>query len=173
VAVLTLLVSAACCCKRPPFLIGDTLSGGPDGSAFVKMSVILAKTMTGCRVLSVLPDRVYVFPGSAIRWKITNDCDPGKRHLEFTPPTPPPAGASGRAVTAAPSTPTQEQPSVREKWFFANCTAEIDLGPQADPKNVLLCEVPEKAVQPGLYKYGLKGDIDPFDPDIEVRRGPK
>jgi hypothetical protein len=173
VAVLALLLSAACCCKQPPFLIGDTISGGPDGYAFVKVAVTLGKNAAGtCRVLDVLPDTVYVFPGSAIRWKINNACDetPARRELRFTPPTPRFAGAAGKAGTAGTAAPTGEQSPVPEKWSFANCTAKIDLGPQKDARNVLLCEVPE-SVQPGLYKYGLEGDIEPYDPGVEVRPG--
>jgi hypothetical protein len=28
-----------------------------------------------------------------------------------------------------------------------------------------------ESARPGLYKYGLEGDIEPYDPGIEVRPG--
>lgn len=171
VAVLALLLSSACCCKRPPFLIGDTISGGPDGSALVKVAVTLGKNTAGaCRVLDVLPETVYVFPGSAIRWKVNNACDEtGQRRVKFTNPKP---KSGDRSVTAASTTSAQAvgEGPVLKPWFFANCIPEIVLGPQRNERNVLLCEVPEN-VQPGLYKYGLEGDIEPYDPGVEVRPG--
>jgi len=170
VAALGLLLSGACCCK-PPFLIGDAVSGGPGGSPFVKVSVILAKSSTGsCRVAEVLPDRVHVFPGSAIRWKVNNACDEtsGRRHLKFTPPRPKRSGSSEKAATTGVSAAAVE--GGLEPWSFANCVSELDLGPQKDGRNVLLCEVPE-GVRPGLYKYGLEGDIEPYDPDVDVHKG--
>jgi hypothetical protein len=163
-AVLALLLSAACCCKRPPFLIGDAVSGGPDGYAFVKVVVTLGKNAAGtCRVLDVLPETVYVFPGSAIRWKINNACDEatGRRHLKFTSPRPKPARAAEKVA---------EQTPPLEGWSFADCSSDVYLGPGKDAANILLCEVPE-SVKPGLYKYGLEGDVEPYDPGIEVRPG--
>ena len=172
VAVPALLLSAACCCKRPPFLIGDTVSGGPDGYAFVKVAVTLGKNAAGtCRVLDVLPDTVYVFPGSAIRWKVNNACDDsGQRRLRFTPPTPRSDGKSVAVPSTDPARVAVQGGPGLEPWSFANCTPEIVLGPQKDVRNVLLCEVPEN-VRPGFYKYGLEGDIEPYDPGIEVRPG--
>jgi hypothetical protein len=167
-AVPALLLSAACCCKRPPFLIGDTISGGPDGSAFVKVAVTLGKDdNNACAVLDVHPERVYVFPGSAIRWKVNNACDATARLLKFTQPKPAPGRKS---ATADATRVAAEAVPVPEAWSFANCEPQITLRPKRDPGNVLLCEVPEDA-RPGLYKYGLAGDIVPYDPGIEVRPG--
>jgi hypothetical protein len=176
VAVLSLLVSAACCCKRP-FLIGDTISGGPDGSALVKVAITLGYEggSTSCKVLALHPDKVYVVPGAAIRWKVKNACDPssGSRLLKFLQPRPKASVGSSKPATVEASAPDRERTGAADNWSFANCTSELVLGPGTDPKNGLLCEVPE-GVQPGLYKYGLTGDhIETFDPDIEVRRGPK
>lgn len=170
VAVLTLMVSAACCCKAP-FVIGDTISGGPGGSAFVKVAITLGQNGgTGpCKVLTLTPATVYVVPGAAIRWKVTNACASARR-LIFTQPKPKVAGAYGKSATVEASVPNQERVGAPENWSFANCTSEIALVPGME--NALLCEVPPN-VQPGLYKYGLNGDIEPVDPDIEVRRGPK
>lgn len=172
VALPALLLSAACCCKRPPFLLGDTIPGGPEGSAFVKVAITLGKNAAGtCRVLDVLPDKVYVFPGSAIRWKVNNACDEtGQRKLTFTQPVPASSGRSAVASSTGPAGVAGEGGSTPQPWSFANCSSELVLGPQKDARNVLLCEVPE-TVRPGLYKYGLDGDIEPYDPGIEVRPG--
>ena len=161
-AVPALLLSASCCCKAP-YLLGDVISGGPAGYAFVKVVVTLGNSGGKCRVLDVQPGTVHVFPGSAIRWRITNACDePGaaKRRLKFTNPVPRSRG-NGGAVSSTSGTKGQEA------FSFANCSSEVLLGAKKDPLNVLLCEVPDNAPY-GLYKYGLEGDIDPYDPDLEV-----
>jgi hypothetical protein len=173
VTVPALLLSASCCCKRPPFLVGDAVSGGPDGYAFVKVAVTLGKNAAGtCRVLGVLPATVYVFPGSAIRWRVTNACDEtGQRHLKFTRAVPRSGGKSATVPSTSGAQATVEGEAGREPFSFANCgNAEVVLGPQKDARNVLLCEVPEN-VRPGFYKYGLEGEIETYDPGLEVRPG--
>lgn len=171
VTVPALLLSASCCCK-PPFLVGDAVSGGPDGYAFVKVSVTLGKNAAGtCRVLTVLPDTVYVFPGSAIRWKVNNACDEtGQRRLIVTQPIPRSGGKSASLPATEKARATAEGGGGLEPFSFANCASKITLGPQTDPGNVLLCEVPENA-RPGSYKYGFAGDIETYDPGLEVRPG--
>jgi hypothetical protein len=170
VTVSALLLSASCCCK-PPFLAGDVVSGGPGGYAFVKVAVTLGKNAAGtCRVLDVLPATVYVFPGSAIRWRVNNACDEtGQRRLKFTRAVPRSGGKSASTSTPAPA--SVDPGGGLEPFSFANCgNAEVVLGPQKDARNVLLCEVPEN-VRPGFYKYGLEGDIETYDPGLEVRPG--
>jgi hypothetical protein len=169
--VTVLFLSVGCCCKQPPFLIGDTVSGGPGGSAFVKVAITLARSSTGqCRVVEMLPDRVYVFPGSALRWKVTNACDEAQgttRRIKLTSPRPVPRE---RAAQKASTEVVVVDGVTLEPWSFVTCVPEIALGPQKDPRNVLFCEVPER-VRPGRYKYGVEGDIEPYDPEIEVRKG--
>lgn len=174
-AVPVLLLSTSCCCKAP-FIVGDTVSGGPDGYAFVKVVITLSNNPAGkCRVLDAQPETVYVFPGSAIRWRINNDCDKATgspRVLKFTNPVPGVHGKSG-AVAATPATQTSAARVGEQGSFdFANCSSKVALGPDKDPANVLLCEIPEH-VYPGFYKYGLGGDIEPYDPGLEVRPGGK
>jgi hypothetical protein len=167
--VTVLFLSVGCCGKQPPFLIGDAVSGGAGGSAFVKVAITLAKSSTGqCRVVEMLPDRVYVFQGSALRWKVTNACDDaGTRRIRLTRPRPVPrGGAAPKATTEA----VVVDGVTLDPWAFATCVPEIVLGPQKDARNVLFCEVPE-GVRPGRYKYGVEGDIEPYDPEIEVRKG--
>jgi hypothetical protein len=36
--------------------------------------------------------------------------------------------------------------------------------------HVIWCDIGADAFE-GFYKYGLRGQIDPLDPDVEVRRG--
>jgi hypothetical protein len=176
--VPALLLSVACCCKAP-FIVGDTISGGPDGYPFVKVVITLSNNAAGkCHVADAQPETVYVFPGSAIRWRINNLCDKttgSPRLLTFTSPVPGAHGKSG-AVAATPATPATQTSAARvgyqASFDFANCSSKVALGPDKDPANVLLCEIPENVV-PGFYKYGLGGDIEPYDPGLEVRPGGK
>ena len=169
-AVPALLLSASCCCKAP-YLVGDTISGGPSGSGFVKVAVTLAKDPTSgaCKVEGFEPKTVHVFRGSAIRWKVTNACDPtgaAKRHLKFTNPQPT-GGHTGSAASTSGTRTAGEQGGDPKPFAFANCSSEVLLGSQTDPLNVLICEVPDNAAY-GVYKYNLEGDIEPYDPGLEV-----
>jgi hypothetical protein len=151
--VLTLV--SGCYMRKPPNLKTDTFSGEPKGSALVKVLVTLNDDKEKKCVATVNPDHVIVFPGSAIRWRVMNNCtNPPAKHLAFT------------------------QPKVRSKlgdydpkpWNYRFCTATIaTLSGGNDEKNVLLCEVPDDVV-PGHYKYGLDGAAQ-VDPEIEVRKG--
>jgi len=158
-AVAALLLSAACCCKAP-YLVTDAVSGGPGGSAFVKVAITIGNDPDSgkCRVQAFEPKTVHVFRGSAIRWKVTNACDKAgaaKRRLKFTNPQP----TGSHTVSAASSGP--------KPFAFTNCSSEVLLGSRSDPLNVLLCEVPNDA-EYGVYKYNLEGDIETYDPGLEV-----
>ena len=156
VAVAPVLTSVSCCyMRKPPHLETDTFSGEPKGSALVKVLVTLSDDAEKKCVAKVVPDHVIVFRGSAIRWRVVNNCTaPKEKFLKFTQPQP-------RKNVGD---------YVAKPWDYRFCTATIaTLARGNDEKNVLFCEVPEK-VEPGIYKYGLDGAAK-VDPDVEVRKG--
>jgi hypothetical protein len=157
VAVPLLVVSVSCCKLCLPHTIGDEVSGEPNGSALVKVLVTLKDDADKNCTAQVDPPRVIVFRGSAIRWRVVNNCSrPASSFLQFTRPTPP------RAKDGDPEAP--------RPWDYRFCTGQIaNLYAEKDERNVLFCEVPETVV-PGLYKYGLDGAAKK-DPEIEVRKG--
>lgn len=157
-AVVSLLVvSVSCCTPKKP--IGDVVSGAPKGSALVKVLVTLTDDPGGACTAQVNPERVVVFGGSAIRWRIVNKCTkPAANYVQFTTPT--------------PHRSKDGDPIVPRPWDYRFCTGRTaTLYADNDERNVLFCEVPETVV-PGLYKYGLDGAAKK-DPDIEVRKGGK
>jgi hypothetical protein len=171
-AVPALLLSASCCCKAPD-LVQDVFSGGPHGYGFVKVAVTIAidPNTKKCSVKSFEPRTVHVFRGSAIRWKVTNACDPtgaAKRHLKFTNPQPTSYAASAASTPRTKTAGEQGGEQPPKPFAFANCgSAEVLVGAQTDSLNVLLCEVPNDVAY-AVYKYGLEGEIEPYDPDLEV-----
>ena len=161
VAVAPLLTSVSgCYMRKPPNLKTDVFSGKPKGSALVKVLVTLTDDANkNCVIedkVGVDPERVLVFPGSAIRWRVVNKCTaPKERFLKFTQPK---LSEKVKGYDNAQS------------WNYRFCTATIaTLASDNDEKNVLLCEVPEN-VEPGIYKYNLEGAAKK-DPEIEVRKG--
>lgn len=156
-AVPIWLSSSSCCWLCTPRApTGDIVSGEPKGSAAVKVEVRLTDAEKGCAG-SVMPSRVFVLPGSVIRWRVRNDCTKAPvGFLEFTRPTP---VARDKGASPAPA----------DSWPYAYCTPKIDLRKGDDPANILYCEVPDRTPV-GVYKYGLKGAVD-IDPIIEVRKG--
>jgi hypothetical protein len=161
VLALPMLLTAAGCCRfvcpvKAP--LGDVVSGQPGGSALVKVLVTLSDDRQGVCAATVAPERVVVFPGSAIRWRVVNRCTkPAAPHVQFTQPQPVPRKAAGDPIVPRP-------------WDYRFCTGRIaTIYESNDERNVLFCEVPESVV-PGVYKYGLDGAAK-RDPDIEVRRG--
>lgn len=150
------------CAKEPPSpnLNGDVVSGcDVKYGTFVKVQITLNRNDAKCRA-TVLPDKVCVIPGGAVRFKVLNECGdlirPDQAALKITQPV--------------PKREPNENPK-KKNWEFASCSGRFDsLGGTDDLKNVLFCEVPDSVV-PGLYKYGLTGQIDPLDPDVEVRPG--
>jgi len=151
-----LVVLVSCCVPHAP--IGDVVSGAPKGSALVKVQVTLTDDkLSGTCTAQVDPERVIVFRGSAIRWRIDYRCTkPAANYVQFTTPTPP-ASKDGDPIKPRP-------------WDYRFCTGQTaSLYPGNDERNVLFCEVPETVVL-GLYKYGLLGAAKK-DPEIEVRKG--
>lgn len=159
VIVPSLFVSASCCKLCLPHTIGDEVSGEPNGSALVKVLVTLTDDSARKCTAQVDPPRVIVFQGSAIRWRVVNNCTrPAAPFLQFTKPT--------------PHASKDRDPIAPRPWDYRFCTGQIaTLYAEKDERNVLFCEVPETVV-PGVYKYGLDGAAQK-DPDIEVRKGGK
>lgn len=159
VAVLSLAVALSCASHLPPQLGQDAVSGcDVSGSPFVKVKITLNRSGMTCKA-TVDPTTVCVFQGGAIRFKVANNCGEliraGEPALKITRPTP-----RSQAAKASP-----------EAWTFKTCSAQFDsLADGENDKNALFCEVPD-TIAPGTYKYGFTGQIDPLDPDIEVRKG--
>jgi hypothetical protein len=137
----------------------DTVSGCVEGAPLVKVLVQLEPRDGRC-VAEVTPASVCVAQGGVVRFKIRNDCgalpaDPDRPAVEITPPR------FKRGLDALRVKAT-EQPAL-----FVNCSLRI---PQLDAASsrVLWCDVAEDALD-GFYKYGLQGQIEPLDPDVEVR----
>jgi hypothetical protein len=160
VIVALSLTSFLSCAKEPPApnLNGDAVSGcDVKYGTFVKVEITLNRVDARCRA-TVLPDKVCVIPGGAIRFKVVNECGdlirPDQPALKITQPV--------------PKREANEKPE-KKPWTLRSCSGQFDsLSGKDDLKNVLFCEVPD-GVAPGLYKYGLTGQIDPLDPDVEVR----
>lgn len=162
IAVAPLLLSVSCAYMwKKPHLTVDELAGPSKGSALVKVQITLSNKAADnpeCVVSRFEPKHVYVFPGSAIRWRVENKCSaPRVKYLTFTQPQPRNPGNKyeGKSPTA---------------WNYRFCTPKIDnLESGNNEKNVLLCEVPNDVV-PDVYKYGVEGAAKE-DPEIEVRKG--
>ena len=165
VAVAPVLTSVSgCYMRKKPDLKTDKFSGEPKGSPLVKVLITLSDDADKNCVIAdkdkvdvgVNPPRVLVFPGSAIRWRVVNNCTaPKEKFLRFTQPT-------LQAKVKGYDNP--------KPWNYRFCTATIaTLSGGNDEKNVLFCEVPEN-VEPGIYKYSLEGAAKK-DPEIEVRKG--
>jgi hypothetical protein len=104
-----------------------------------------------CVAVEPIPT-VCVERGKQFIWKVTNqDCrlDEGATAIEFTEPEPRAAG--------------------KKQWKYEGCKPRQN-GFQPGKTMPVQCRVPKDA-EPGLYKYGLKGQIKTIDPDIEVRSG--
>ncbi len=159
VVALSLIGFVSCASHLPPNLTGDVVSGcDVDGSPFVKVQITLARTDGRCRA-TVLPEKVCVFQGGGVRFRVVDRCGDLRSDLPAVSITQP-----------VPQAERGEKPG-KKAWTFKACIGRFDsLGQGDDPKNFLTCEVPDRVV-PGLYKYGLTGQIDPLDPDVEVRKG--
>lgn len=103
-----------------------------------------------CAVVGDVP-AVCVELGKSIKWKLTNrDCD-------FAAGTP--------AIEIS-----QPKPRGKEKPFtYEGCTPRQNAWKKGTTAP-LTCRVPLLA-DPGTYKYDIRGQIKPLDPDIEVRKG--
>jgi hypothetical protein len=135
----------------------DTVSGCVSGAPLVKVLIDLKPSADHCAP-EVTPASVCVAPGGVVKFRVHNGCrDLGKPDLPALEITQP---AFKRALFGT------------ETWtgggLFQDCSLKIpQIAAGASP--VILCEIAADAVD-GFYKYGLKGDIDPLDPDVEVRR---
>lgn len=150
-------------------LRGEAVSGCAAGAAVTKAVVTVSKGKSRrCRA-DVSPALVCAAPGGIIRWTIDNDCDrlvgpkedPAFRltrpRLRYFRP------AEEKLVAAAPDR-DAEMPSI----LTACDTLLTELPPG---RTYVYCTVRDDAHE-GIYKYGVEGrEVDPLDPDVEVRRG--
>jgi hypothetical protein len=135
----------------------DTVSGCAHGAALVKILIDLKPSADRCAP-EVTPASVCVAPAGVVRFRVHNGCGelgkPDRPAVEITQPE------FKRALFGA------------EPWtgggLFQSCSLKI---PQmaAGANQVILCEIAADAPD-AFYKYGVKGDIEPIDPDVEVRR---
>jgi hypothetical protein len=143
-----------------PDLASDTVSGCVCGAALVKVLVDLREKDGHC-VPEVTPASVCVAPGGAVRFRIQNGCksvDPGRAVVEISQPRFKPP------LAAKPLVP-DKKPEI-----FQGCSLQFQRFNEKG-KDVLLCGVPEDAVE-GFYKYDIGGTgIETLDPDVEVRPG--
>jgi hypothetical protein len=149
-----------------PSVTSDIVSGCVEGSPLVKAVITLTRVDEKCHA-DVTPASVCVVPGGVIRWKIDNDCgllvgSVAEPALEITAPT-------FKAPLDGLRESQQSQASKAPPPKLASCGLRA---PTVDDRSkiLLFCEVDRNA-RYGFYKYGLKGQIDPLDPDVEVRGG--
>jgi len=139
----------------------DTVSGCVTGAALVKVLVDLKLDKGRC-VAEVTPASVCVAAGGVVRFKVQNGCaalaEPDRPALEISQPV-------FKRRLPGPRGETKGSP------VFQNCVLrmpKIDRG----ANQVVLCDVDPQAYE-GFYKYSLTGQIEPLDPDVEVRPGRK
>jgi hypothetical protein len=162
VAGLSLAAALSCSSHVPPGLGKDVVPGcDVGGSPFVKVKITLDKSGKTCKA-TVAPATVCVFRGGAVRFKVDNRCAElirvGETALTITQPTP-----HARAAKEA----AMESP---KPWNFKICAEKFESLVDGDSdKNTMTCDVPD-TVAVGTYKYGLGGQVEPLDPDIEVRK---
>jgi len=164
VAALALVGCLSCRYHVPPNLGDDVVAGcDVDGSTYVKVRIALNpdKEQKAC-VATVTPgpeakDKLCVIAGGVVRFKVVNRCgrlvDPGRAALTIIQPQP--KAESGGKLATRP-------------WAFGTCSATFATLLEGD--NFQFCEVPTDVVS-GLYKYGLEGQFETIDPDVEVRGG--
>jgi hypothetical protein len=150
-----------------PSVASDIVSGCVEGSPLVKAVITLKVVEEKCHA-DVTPASVCVVRGGVIRWKIDNYCGPlvgsdAMPALEITAPI-------FKAPLDGLRESQQSQASKAPPPKLASCGLKArTVEDRSKAGNVLLfCEV-DKNARYGFYKYGLKGQIDPLDPDIEVR----
>lgn len=152
-----------------PSVESNIVSGCVEGASLVKAVITLTLVDKKCRA-DVTPASVCVVRGGVIRWKVDNDCgllvgSDAAPALEITVPT---LKASLDGLRE-----TQESQALKAAPAkLASCGLKA---PTLDDRSkvgsvLLFCEVDRNA-RYGFYKYGLKGQIDPLDPDVEVRGG--
>lgn len=154
-----------------PSVKPDIVSGCLEGSPLVKVVIKLTTVDKKCRA-EVTPASVCVQRGGVIRWRIDNDC--GRMvgtdvapALEITVPI-----LKVHIEDPSEKAKTEAASGLFSKPKLESCALKAPtVEHRSKPGNVLLfCEVDPNA-EYGFYKYGLKGQIDPLDPDVEVRGG--
>ena len=138
-------------------LRGDVLSGCQAGAPLVKAQVLLRSAGKTCKA-RVRPASVCVAPGGVVRFLIHNQC----KDLVGTPAL--------RITQPVLETKLDGKPFGRKdaRPLLGHCTLEFDQF-QGGKRQVVLCDVAEGADE-GFYKYEIQGkEIEPLDPDIEVR----
>ncbi len=134
----------------------DTVSGCASGAPLVKVLVDLKPSADKCAP-EVTPASVCVAPAGVVRFRVHNGCGdlgkPDRPAVEITQPE------FKRALFGT------------EPWtggLFQSCSLVIPRV-AAGANQIILCEIAADAPD-AFYKYGVKGDIEPIDPDVEVRR---
>jgi hypothetical protein len=162
IALATLVLGvAAWSCTRP-----EPKPVGPPPGACADLAQVVVTLTPGaagsgqdtCRA-QAMPPEVCVVQGGIVRWRINNVC----KKLE-TRPGGPPAFEIARIVDKKTGEPAL--------WGSEACRLQLDAVEEGMPPkgNIVLCAVPEDA-EVAVYKYDVQGaEIEPLDPDIEVRR---
>lgn len=147
-----------------PSVMSDLVSGCVYGAPLVKVLINLQPKAADHCVAEVTPASVCVTPAGVVRFKIQNGCPPpsggGGRALEITRPVfklP----LTTRLPTPGP-TPTPVPPPL-----FQSCELRVQPIDKSE-RRVVWCDVAENA-HLGFYKYGLTGQIEHLDPDVEVQ----
>ncbi len=144
---------------------GEALSGCIHGAPVGKIVVHLARGNDGrCRA-DVSPALVCVAPGGIIRWRIDNGCE----RLVGTKDNPALALTKPRKRSFYLDSPEVPKPPIGTDPVSILTACEPLLAQVEAGRSFLYCTVRDDAPE-GIYKYGLEGQIDPLDPDIEVRR---
>jgi hypothetical protein len=162
-AGVTLVLAGAWACRRPlpPVSKGDVFSGCRSGALQVKILIHLQPTEAGACRAEVTPASVCVAPGGRVDFKVHNRCEAlaGRPALRITEPQLRRKLDGTRPDPSAPPLPR----------LLTDCTLEFGSIPRSDAAATASCIVDPRALE-GFYKYGLEGQIDPLDPDIEVRK---
>jgi len=150
-------------------LVGEAVSGCAAGAAVTKAVITLSKGGSRkCRV-DLSPGLVCVAPGGIIRWKIENECDrlAGSKAdpaFKLTRPRLRYFRPDGEKLPGAAPDRGVEPPSI-----LVAC--DLNLTELPAGRTFLYCTIRDDAHE-GIYKYGIDGpEVDPLDPDVEVRRG--
>jgi hypothetical protein len=124
----------------------DLCPAGPTGQVEIKLYD------TGKRCAARPIPAICVERGNTLRFRVVNEScrlDPLKNAVRVGPPKP---------------------KSNQHPWQYGGCRPEFP-GANTGALQVLDCKVP-KSAEPGLYKFDLTGEqIEPVDPDVEVRKG--
>lgn len=156
--------AGATACNKPPSEEPDTVSGCRAGARRVKVLIDLQPTREGHCVPEVTPASVCVAPAGEVAFRIHNGCqslnqspnDPARPAIEIGQPK------FKRKLDG-------KKDGAPDLEIFQNCSLRVSQLDK-DASHALRCSVHKDAV-PGFYKYGLSGQIEPLDPDVEVHPG--